>query len=247
MKIKLMLALLICLGSSTIFAAGKIVHYKIDGQPYEGHFNFAGKNAPLVLLLHDWDGLTDYEIKRSNMLVALGYSVFSADLFGAGIRPTKVSDKRQHTGALYKNRKKMRKLLKGALKAAKAQGGDVSNAVSMGYCFGGAAALELARSGAELKGFATFHGGLTTPSNQNYQETKGKILIMHGSADKHISMDDFSNLTNELEKDNIPHEMITYSGAPHAFTVFGAPSYREEADRASWDRFVQFLRARLKP
>ena len=55
-----------------------------------------------MLLIHDWDGLTDYEIKRANMLAELGFSVFAADLFGAGVRPTEVTDKRQHTGELYK-------------------------------------------------------------------------------------------------------------------------------------------------
>jgi dienelactone hydrolase len=56
------------------------------------------------LLIHDWDGLTDYEIKRSHMLADLGYAVFAMDLFGAGVRPTEVKDKRQHTGELYKDR-----------------------------------------------------------------------------------------------------------------------------------------------
>ena len=105
------------------------------------------------------------------MLAELGYAVFAADLFGKGVRPTEVKDKRQHTGELYKDRAKMRNLLKGALSTAKAQGGNDNNAVAMGYCFGGAAVLEMARSGANLKGFATFHGGLKTPDGQDYQST----------------------------------------------------------------------------
>ena len=64
----------------------------------------------------------------------------------------------------------------------------------MGYCFGGAAVLELARSGAPLKGFATFHGGLSTPEGQDYSKTRGSLLIMHGTADSAISMDQFATL-----------------------------------------------------
>ena len=79
------------------------------------------RDAPLVLLIHDWDGLTDYEIKRANMLSDLGYAVFALDLFGAGVRPTEVKDKRQHTGELYKDREKMRALMKGALKYGQKQ------------------------------------------------------------------------------------------------------------------------------
>ena len=65
----------------------------------------------------------------------------------------------------------MRALIQGAMDTAKAQGADVANAVAMGYCFGGAAVLELARSGADLKGFVTFHGGLSTPDGQDYSKT----------------------------------------------------------------------------
>jgi dienelactone hydrolase len=222
-------------------AAGTVVNYEINGQSYEGYYISPSENAPLVLLIHDWDGLTDYEVKRANMLADLGYAVFALDLFGAGVRPTEVKDKRQHTGELYKDREKMRALMKGALETAKSKGANIENAVAMGYCFGGAAVLELARSGANLKGFATFHGGLKTPDGQDYTKTQGKILVMHGSADKAITMDQFAALTNELEATGVTHEMITYGGAPHAFTVFGSDRYQEAADKKSWKRFTEFL------
>jgi dienelactone hydrolase len=132
------------------------VTYQVNGQSYEGYYISPSNQAPFVLLIHDWDGLTDYEIKRANMLAEQGFSVFALDLFGAGVRPTEVTDKRQHTGELYKNREKMRALMKAALNTAKNKGANIENAVVVGYCFGGAAVLELARSGAELKGFAIF-------------------------------------------------------------------------------------------
>jgi dienelactone hydrolase len=232
--------------SSTAMAAGGPVTYQVNGQPYEGYFVSPSPNAALILLIHDWDGLTDYEVKRANMLADMGYAVFAVDLFGAGVRPTEVKDKRQHTGELYKDRNKMRTLLKAALETAKSKGANVHNAVAMGYCFGGAAVLELARSGADLKGFVTFHGGLSTPAGQDYSKTKGKLLILHGTADKNITMDHFAKLANELEGKGISHEMITYSGAPHAFTVFGSSRYREDADKKSWKRFAAFLEETLK-
>jgi dienelactone hydrolase len=140
----------------------------------------------------------------------------------------------------------MRALMLGALDAAKAKGANTGNAVAMGYCFGGAAVLELARSGADLKGFATFHGGLKTPEGQDYSKTQGEILIMHGTADTAITMDQFAALANELEAAGVKHEMVTYSGAPHAFTVFGSERYREDADRKSWRLFSEFLAEKLK-
>ncbi len=238
--------LLIVVSAGSALAAGAAVDYQVNGQTYEGYYISPAAGAPLVLLVHDWDGLTDYEIKRAGMLADLGYAVFAADLFGKGVRPTEVVDMRQHTGELYKDRVKMRALLQGALVAAKTQGGNVTNAVSMGYCFGGAAVLELARSGADLKGFVTFHGGLATPEGQDYSNAKGQFLILHGTADSAITMQDFANLATELEKHGVAHEMITYSGAPHAFSVFGDKRYHAEADHKSWKRFVEYLQATLR-
>lgn len=228
------------------YATGAVVDYQVNGEPYEGYYISPAPGASLVLLIHDWDGLTDYEVKRAGMLAELGYAVFAADLFGKGVRPTEVEDKRQHTGELYKDRAKMRALIQGALDTAKAQGGNVDKAVVMGYCFGGAAVLEYARSGADMNGFVTFHGGLSTPEGQNYSTAKGKFLVLHGTADSSITMADFAGLANELEQHGVAHEMITYGGAPHAFTVFGQDSYREDADRKSWQRFVEYLADTLR-
>jgi dienelactone hydrolase len=236
-----LLSLLLVALFSTVTFAGENIIYSVDDQPYEGYFIDTKPGAPLVLIIHDWDGLTDYEIKRAQMLADLGYSVFAADLFGEGVRPTKVEDKKQLTGELYKDRQKMRKLVNAAVDTAKAKGLNTENAVMVGYCFGGAAVLEFARSGADLKGFVTFHGGLATPEGQDYSAAKGKFLILHGSADTSITLDQFAALAKELEANHVEHEMITYSGAPHAFTVFGAKSYREDADKKSWHRFTEYL------
>jgi len=244
---KYLLTLLFTVLLSTVaLADGMPISYQVGGEDYEGYFISPAAKAPLVILVHDWDGLTEYEIKRAAMLSELGYAVFAADLFGAGNRPTEMKDKRQHTGELYKDRAKMRSLLQGAVDAAKAQNADIDNAIMMGYCFGGAAVLEFVRAGANLKGFATFHGGLTTPEGQDYSKASGNLLIMHGTADANITMEHFANLAVELEKNGVSHEMITYSGAPHAFTVFGSDRYREDADRKSWARFSDYLAATLK-
>ncbi len=238
--------LLLSVATVSFGATGESVTYQVNGQSYKGYYITPSDQAPFVLLIHDWDGLTDYEVKRANMLADLGYAVFALDLFGADVRPTELKDKRQHTGELYSNREKMRALMKGALDTAKNRGANIGNAVAVGYCFGGAAVLELARSGAGLKGFATFHGGLETPEGQNYDKTRGEILIMHGSADTAITMDQFADLAKGLESAGVAHEMITYGGAQHAFTVFGENRYQETADKKSWKRFTEFLAETLK-
>lgn len=244
MKTFLTLSILFIL-TSTGFAAGHSVDYQVNGQTYEGYYSSPGKDAPLVIMIHDWDGLTDYEVKRAAMLAEIGYATFAADMFGKGVRPTETADKKKLTGALYKDRAKMRDLLNGALSTAKAQGANVDNAVTIGYCFGGAVALEFARSGVDLKGFVSFHGGLTTPEGQGYTQTKGNVLVLHGSADKAVPIEQFAALVTELETAGLKHEMITYSGAPHAFTVFGSERYRKDADEKSWRRFSEYLQETL--
>ncbi len=240
------LTLLFVFTSASLAAQGLPVRYQVDGQDFEGYYISPSAESPFILLIHDWDGLTNYEVQRAGMLADMGYSVFAADLFGAGVRPTEVEDKRQHTGELYKDRARMRMILTGALHAARGKGANVDNGVAMGYCFGGAAVLELARSGADLKGFVTFHGGLGTPAGQDYSRVRGTVLVFHGTADTAITMDDFADLAKRLESNKISHEMITYSGAPHAFTVFGTDRYHKDADGKSWRRFGEFLETILK-
>lgn len=226
---------------STTVAAGEHVVYQVDEKSYQGYWSKAADKAPLVLLIHDWDGLTDYEIRRAEMLNQMGYNVFAADLFGQGIRPTEVKDKKQHTGELYQDRQKLQKLMAESQRKAEMLNNNDANTVVMGYCFGGAAVLEAARAGADAKAFVTFHGGLTTPKGQDYTMTKAPVVVFHGTADSAISMADFANLADELEKTGVSHEMVSYGGAPHAFTVFDSERYRADADNKSWKRFGEVL------
>lgn len=225
----------------SLSATSNSVDYEVNGDVYEGFFVSPEASAPLVVLIHDWDGLNEYEIKRAKMLAEHGYAVFSVDLFGKGIRPTEVKDKRQHTGELYADRQKMRDLIHGAIDQAAKLGADTNRTVVIGYCFGGAAALEMARSGADLNGFVSFHGGLSTPQGQDYSATQADVLVLHGTADKMISMQDFATLADELEQHQVPHELITYGGADHSFTVFGGQAYDAQADEKSWLRLLDFL------
>lgn len=222
--------------------AGQPVDYSVGGEAFEGYMAKAkGAAKGLVLVIHDWDGLDAYEEKRADMLADLGYDAFAVDLFGKGVRPPTVEGRQAETGKLYKDRERMRALLLGGLAEARKMGGG--DAVVMGYCFGGAAVLELARSGkaANVKGYVSFHGGLTTPEGQSYPKGTPPLLIAHGGADTSVTMEHVAALSKELEAATVPYEIQVYSGAPHAFTVFGSNRYRETADRQSWAAFTDFL------
>ena len=221
------------------------VSYTVGDGAFEGYFANAGDPKGLVLIIHDWDGMTDYERRRADMLADLGYDAFALDLFGAGVQPETIDGRRAETGKLYADRETMRALIEGGLAAARAQGG-AQTAVVMGYCFGGAATLEGARNGLpDVLGYASFHGGVDTPEGQSWPADAPPVLILQGGADQNPSMADIAQLSTELEAAGVRYDIEVYSGAPHAFTVFGSDRYRERADRLSWDALQGFLGERF--
>ena len=116
----------------------------------------------------------------------------------------------------------MRSLIVGGLQEARKS--NDKKTVVMGYCFGGAATLELARSGEGkgIAGYVSFHGGLETPEGRAYPKDTPPILIAHGGADTSVTMGDVANLSRELEGARVPYEIEVYSGAPHGFTEVGS-------------------------
>ena len=226
--------------------AGESIDYTVNGMPYKGYGAHAsGPSKGLVLIIHDWDGLTDYEVKRADMLAELGYDAFALDIYGKDNRPQTTEAKKAATGSLYKDRETMRERLLGSL--AQARMFSAGKTVVMGYCFGGAATLELARSGkaGTIAGYTTFHGGLATPEGQSYPADTPPMLVAHGGADTSVTMKDVASLTEQLEANGTSYEVQVYSGAPHAFTVFGSKRYRQVADEQSWEAFKDFLAANL--
>ncbi|MBN45155.1 MULTISPECIES: dienelactone hydrolase family protein [unclassified Methylophaga] len=222
------------------------VQYEVNGEQFESYYVSPADAAPLVILIHDWDGITDYEIKRANMLYQAGYAVIAVDIYGAGIRPAEIADRRHHTGELYRDRQRMRDLINGGINQAKQLGAATDNAVMIGYCLGGTAVLEMARSGSPMKGFVAIHGGLGTPEDQDYKHVQAEILVQHGAADANISMEEFSMLSMAMEKDGAPNEMIVYGGAQHSFTKAGNPHFDVHADEKSWHRLLSFLNEKLR-
>ena len=246
--IRTLLAALLLSTTAHSAIAGEAVTYKVAGADYEGYWEESEQPAKgLVLIVHDWDGLTEYEEKRAAMLAKLGYDAFAVDLYGKGNRPVETGAKKAETGKLYNDREAMRqRLLAGLAEALKKS--TAQETIVMGYCFGGSATLELARSGlaGNVVGFASFHGGLKTPKGQSYSKDTPPLLIAHGGADSSITLDDVATLGKELEAAGTTYTIEVYSGAPHAFTVFGSDRYQERADRLSWDAFTSFMASVLK-
>jgi dienelactone hydrolase len=221
--------------------AGQKLTYSYNNEMFEGYLsNPKSQSKGLIILIHDWDGLTKYEEKRTDMLSSLGYTVFAVDLYGKGNRPKEMKLRKAETKKLYENRTRMRELILAGINEVNVKKQKI---FVMGYCFGGSAALELARShkGENIVGYASFHGGLKTPQGQSYSSNTSPIFIAHGGADKSVKLEDVFQITNELEKNKITYEVNIYSGAPHAFTVFNSKRYRKDADEKSWEAFLSFI------
>lgn len=227
--------------------AGESVTYTVDGAEYEGYLAEATRESKgLVLIIHDWGGLDDYEKTRAEMLADEGYDAFAVDLYGAGNRPDTAEARKKLVGQLYNDRKTMRARILGGLAEARGVTGDQA-AIVMGYCFGGGATLELARSGEgeDIAGYATFHGSLDAPEGADYSSTPAPVLILHGGADSGIPNTLAAATADMLEEAGVAYELQIYSGAPHAWTVFGSDRYQKLADEKSWSAFLDFSRRYL--
>ena len=218
------------------------VAYEVDGEAFTGYFAEASDPKGLILMVHDWDGMTDYDRQRADMLAEMGYNAFALDMFGDETPTETMDHRRAATGALYQDRARMQKLIAAGVEQARNLSG-VNNMVVQGYCFGGAVALEMARSdmGGMAEGYATFHGGLGTPDGQSWDGDEPPILVLHGGADTSITMSDVAAFAEEMEAAGNTYTIEVYSNAPHAFTVFGSNRYQERADTESWEAYSEFL------
>ena len=204
---------------------------------------------PAVLVVHQWKGLGDYEKKRAEMLARLGYNVLAADIYGKGIRPQTP----QAAGAEASKYKNDPALLRARVRAAsevlaRHELTDPKRMAAIGYCFGGTAVLELARSGADVAGVVSFHGGLSSPTPSDAKNIRAKVLALHGADDPHVSPKEVAAFEDEMRQGGVDWQLIAYGGAVHAFTDWNAgtdnskgAAYNERADRRSWEAMKQFF------
>ena len=219
------------------------LHYSVGAQDFKGHIEKpSGKPLGKVFIIHDWNGLNQYEIMRAEKLAALGYEAVALDLFGVGAILEGFEDYKREAGALYANRQEFQARILAAVTAASKNSTDGVAEFLMGYCFGGAAVLEGARMGLDIDGFISFHGGLETPEGQDYTQTKAPVLLLHGSADPVSGMNSLAFALQQMQAAEISHAAEVYGGARHSFTVPGSRDYHSAADEKSWQALLRFLK-----
>ncbi len=228
------------------------VEYKDGDQVLQGYLVYddaiTGKR-PAVMVVHEWKGLGDYAKRRADMLAGMGYVAFAADMYGKGVRASTHEEAAKLAGIYLSDRTKMRNRAKAAMSFLETHElVDPSRMAAIGYCFGGAAVLEMARAGFDLKGVASFHGALKTPSPASLGEVKAKVMVFHGSLDKFVTTEDIAAFQKEMTEADADWQMVFFSKAVHSFTVAEAGdnpasgiAYNREADERSWKMLALFF------
>jgi dienelactone hydrolase len=221
----------------------ELITYKDGSAELEGFLAYddaVKAPRPGVLVVHDWTGLQEYTKTRTTQLAELGYVAFAADIYGKGVRPTDPKECGVQAGT-YKNDLPLlrRRVLLGLDELKKQPGVDAKKLGAIGYCFGGTSVLELARSGADVRGVVTFHGGLSTTLPAEAGKIKARLLICHGGADDYVNKE-VPAFKAEMEKAKADMKFLTYEGAQHGFTKPG-PAYQEKADKESWAAMKKFF------
>ena len=176
-------------------------------------------STPGILVVHQWMGLTDYEKSRCKQLAELGYVAFALDIYGKGVRVATPQEAGKISG-VYKTDRDLyrRRLALGLEELRKQKFVSKDQIAAIGYCFGGTGVLELARSGADVSGVVSFHGGLDSPNPEDGQNIKSKVLICHGADDPFVPAKDIEAFKSELNQAKVDWQMNVYSGAVHSFT-----------------------------
>jgi len=162
----------------------KTVQYQDGDTVLEGFvaWDSQATSAPGVLIVHQWMGLTDYEKGRCKQLAELGYVAFALDVYGKDNRPTNRGEAGKTAGGFKNDRTLYRRRLNLGLEQLQAFAEvDKDRVAAIGYCFGGTGVLELARSGADINGVVSFHGGLDSPTPPDGANIKSKVLVCHGA------------------------------------------------------------------
>jgi dienelactone hydrolase len=226
------------------------VEYVVDGVTCRGYLARPddGRSHPAVLVLHDWLGVGDYVRMRAEMLARLGYVAFAADLYGAGTRPAPAEAPAVARG-FYDDPELWRTRITGGFQRLLAEPGvDDARTAAIGYCFGGAAALELARAGADVRAVVSFHGGLRTGPPGEAARISARLLVLHGACDPVVPDDAVVAFVDELRgAPDVDWQLVIYAGAMHAFTLPDADApergaqYHPVAERRSWQAMKHFL------
>ncbi|MGA9365657.1 MAG: dienelactone hydrolase family protein [Bacteroidota bacterium] len=260
MRVSLFVLLLFAAVAARAGVVGKEVTYTADSLTMKGYLVYDDKftgQRPGVLVVHEWWGNNDYSRKRADMLAGLGYVALAVDMYGDGKLADNPSDAGKFATEVMTNVSAMTTRFDAALDVLKNdEQVDPSRIAAIGYCFGGAVVLGMAREGADLKAVVSFHGNLATQHPAEKGNVKARILVCNGADDKFISAEAIKNLKDEMKAAGADLKFVNYPGAIHSFTnpasteagkKFNMPiAYNEKADKGSWAEMQKLFKKVFK-
>ena len=239
------------------FAAmqAKPVEWKQGKQRFSGYLVYNDSNTtkrPGLMMVPDWKGVTPASVEKAKLIANAGYVVLVADVFGKGVRPKDDKAAGALVGKIYQDLPALRARAAAALDFLRSQAAtapiDTNRIGAFGFCFGGKTVLELARSGADLAGVVSFHGGLSSPTPADAKNIKAKVLVCHGADDPFVPADEVLAFQKEMREAKADWQFVAYGGAVHSFTDKNAgndnskgAAYHAQADLRSWREMKMFL------
>ncbi|MET0814128.1 MAG: dienelactone hydrolase family protein [Pseudoxanthomonas sp.] len=253
-KISLVMFVLAALVAAPVLAApvAKPISWKVGKQTFSGFvvYDDASKETrPGLLLVPDWLGVTTAAVDKAKQIARDDYVVLVVDMYGKGVRPKNPTQAMAQVKKLYADRPAMRARMGKALEVLRGNAGkapvDAKKIAALGFCFGGSSALELARSGADIAGVVTFHGGLDTTMPAAKGAVKAPLLILNGADDQGVAPG-IAGFEKEMNEAGADWQFVNFSGAVHCFALENANSppgcmYNERAAKRAYRMMDDFF------
>lgn len=234
----------------------KEINYQVDGRTHKGFIAYRDDLAqpkPGILITHDWTGRNEFAQDKAIQLAELGYVGFAVDMYGDGQTGQTNDEKAALMMPMMEDRGLLRRRIAAAFHCLSSQSSVNSQKVlAMGYCFGGLCSLDLARSGADVKGVVSFHGLLSAPEKKTAARINAKILVLHGYDDPMVPPQSIDEFAQEMNQAGVDWQLHAYGNTLHSFTNplandrdFGTV-YSPSADHRSWQATLNFFAEVIK-
>lgn len=226
MSRRLLVAAFTLLFASSAFAGmvERPVEWTLEGRSFTGTLVFddaAKRPRPGLVMVPNWKGVTAESVALAKQIAGDDYVVLVADVYGADVRPQTNDEAGKVAGALRADPKTLRARTARAVEVLKAQAKqapvDPARIGAIGFCFGGTAVLELARSGADLGGVVSLHGGLGTPMPAAKGAVRAPVLVLNGAADRAVTDEHIAAFEQEMDAAGADWQFVNFGGAVHCF------------------------------
>jgi dienelactone hydrolase len=212
----------------------KEVSYEVEGESFTGFIAYDDKiegQRPGVIVVHEWWGHNDYARTRAMMLAELGYVGFALDMYGTGVLAEHPDDANKFMMASFEKAGAIKARFETAMSLLQAEPMVAEDDIgAIGYCYGGAVVLSMARAGLPLDAVASFHGSLSTPAPAQAGAIQGRVMAFTGADDPMVPPEQVAGFKAEMEAAGADFGVVSYEGAVHSFTNPGATAVGEQFD-----------------